>query len=226
VKNPDSRLSKLIRVKRVRSALKQQDLAELIGKSRSWVAQLENGRIEGVPKPDLLHRLSEALHIDDEQLLSAAGYDVPRSTEESNVITMTKKQAEAAVADTKKKVADVQQRLVSNHNETEATRRKLDDLEASRTVLLQKKAVGEDVESKLKALRPVAAELFGQLDELAAVRGYLSDSESMASKDQNTATEALVAIQVEEELAARAVNPGQMAESGQNAQLTTQTHSS
>jgi transcriptional regulator with XRE-family HTH domain len=49
------------------------DIAELLGASSGWIAQVEQGKI-GLPKPERLFTLAEALQTDTADLLHYAGY--------------------------------------------------------------------------------------------------------------------------------------------------------
>jgi len=50
-----------------------RELASRCGLSHAYLSQVENAR-RGVPKPDILRRLAEALRIDYAEMLRAAGY--------------------------------------------------------------------------------------------------------------------------------------------------------
>lgn len=77
--NNTFKLSELVRIARRRAKMNQADLAEAIGRDRSWVVQLEKGRrYNGNPfetEPLMVLKLAAVLNIDPVEALVAAGID-------------------------------------------------------------------------------------------------------------------------------------------------------
>ncbi len=70
---PVRRLGDRVRELREGLGLSQMDISELLNASSGWIAQVEQGKI-GMPKPERLFPLAEALQTDTADLLHHAGY--------------------------------------------------------------------------------------------------------------------------------------------------------
>lgn len=83
-------LGKLIKSARERRGyITQQQAADAIGINLSKYNRLENGTTKELPVPDDLRRISEAMGLSVESLLTAAGYlDPPSEDEPSDVVTV------------------------------------------------------------------------------------------------------------------------------------------
>lgn len=77
--NSSLKLSEMVRLARRRTKMNQADLAEAVGRDRSWVVQLEKGeRYNGNPfevEPHMVLKLAAVLNIDPVEGLVAAGID-------------------------------------------------------------------------------------------------------------------------------------------------------
>ncbi|OMP68696.1 helix-turn-helix domain-containing protein [Domibacillus epiphyticus] len=65
---------KYIKDKRTMKGLSTYKLAALIGVSQSYLSQLENGRKDKPPSPEIIKKLSSALEVDYFELMRLAGY--------------------------------------------------------------------------------------------------------------------------------------------------------
>ena len=68
-----TRLAGLVRARRERLHLTQQELAQRIGVSRSEISEIEAGRIQH-PRPGVFARLGKVLGVPGAALLAAVGY--------------------------------------------------------------------------------------------------------------------------------------------------------
>jgi transcriptional regulator with XRE-family HTH domain len=69
---PMQELADLVRDARKRRGLTQEQLAEAIDRSYSWVGMLETGKVDRL-KPRVLRRISEVLQVPREDFLRATG---------------------------------------------------------------------------------------------------------------------------------------------------------
>ncbi|OES45388.1 helix-turn-helix domain-containing protein [Domibacillus iocasae] len=63
-----------IKDKRTAKGLSTYKLADLVGVSQSYLSQLENGRKDKPPSPEIIKKLSNALEVDYFELMRLAGY--------------------------------------------------------------------------------------------------------------------------------------------------------
>lgn len=73
-----------IKNKRLDRGFTLQELGERIGKSKSYLSHIENGR-RGIPDPELLKEISEALNVNHMELMTMAGH-IPDLTKKEKEI--------------------------------------------------------------------------------------------------------------------------------------------